>query len=130
MTFGSLYFSLFKMVLIFPGPNSISLKDLGLHLQRNTKKNVCGEDDDSTAEPLLKQARIESEQQNINECKANKSEGTGLKKIIFIDSTWNQTNKIITDERLQGKINSWKISDWNAYSFNAEALIGRKTGKS
>jgi hypothetical protein len=28
-----------------------------------------------------------------------------LKKIIFIDSTWNQTNKILTDERLQGRKN-------------------------
>uniref|UniRef100_A0A3P9LJQ6 tRNA-uridine aminocarboxypropyltransferase 1 n=1 Tax=Oryzias latipes TaxID=8090 RepID=A0A3P9LJQ6_ORYLA len=25
-----------------------------------------------------------------------------LQRVVFIDSTWNQTNKIITDERLQG----------------------------
>ncbi|XP_071670190.1 tRNA-uridine aminocarboxypropyltransferase 1 isoform X2 [Patagioenas fasciata] len=94
-----------KIALIFPGPNSISVKDIAFHLQKHTKKSGCGDDDGCSREPFLKQAKIEpkEEEKNQNECiSSNKSEGTRLKKIIFIDSTWNQTNKIITDERLQG----------------------------
>ncbi|XP_058703183.1 tRNA-uridine aminocarboxypropyltransferase 1 isoform X3 [Poecile atricapillus] len=93
-----------KIALIFPGPNSVSVKDIAFHLQKYTKKGVCASDDDCSREPLLKQAKIEPEEEkNPNECiSSSRSEGTRLKKIIFIDSTWNQTNKIITDERLQG----------------------------
>ncbi|KAK2522112.1 Dtwd1 [Columba guinea] len=94
-----------EIALIFPGPNSISVKDIAFHLQKYTKKSGCGNDDDCSKEPFLKQAKIEpkEEEKNGNECiSSNRSEGTRLKKIIFIDSTWNQTNKIITDERLQG----------------------------
>ncbi|XP_055571857.1 tRNA-uridine aminocarboxypropyltransferase 1 [Falco cherrug] len=93
-----------EIALIFPGPNSVSVKDIAFHLQKYTKKGVCDNDDDCSREPFLKQAKIEpTEEKNLNECiSSNKTEGTKLKKIIFIDSTWNQTNKIITDERLQG----------------------------
>ncbi|XP_067411885.1 tRNA-uridine aminocarboxypropyltransferase 1 [Emydura macquarii macquarii] len=95
-----------EIALIFPGPNSILVKDIALYLQKDVKKNVsCGKDDDSSTEPCLKKTKIETkeEDRNISEYKSNsRSEDTVLKKIIFIDSTWNQTNKIITDERLQG----------------------------
>ncbi|XP_038276260.1 tRNA-uridine aminocarboxypropyltransferase 1 isoform X2 [Dermochelys coriacea] len=94
-----------EIALIFPGPNSTSVKDIIPHLQKNVQKNVsCGNDDDSSAEPFLKKAKIETkEDRNLSEYKSNsRSEDTVLKKVIFIDSTWNQTNKIITDERLQG----------------------------
>ncbi|NXI86747.1 DTWD1 protein, partial [Rhipidura dahli] len=93
-----------EIALIFPGPNSVSVKDIEFHLQKCTKKGVCASDDDCFREPLLKQAKIEpDEEKSPHECiSSSKSEGTRLKKIVFIDSTWNQTNKIITDERLQG----------------------------
>ncbi|XP_040426016.1 tRNA-uridine aminocarboxypropyltransferase 1 isoform X1 [Cygnus olor] len=93
-----------EIALIFPGPNSVSVKDIAFHLQKYSKKAVCDNDDDCSREPFLKQAKIEpKEEKNLSECIAsNRNESTGLKKIIFIDSTWNQTNKIITDERLQG----------------------------
>ncbi|XP_027587917.1 tRNA-uridine aminocarboxypropyltransferase 1 isoform X2 [Pipra filicauda] len=93
-----------EIALIFPGPNSVSVKDIAFHLQKYTKKGVCNSDDDCSKEPVLKQAKIEPEEEKSpNECiPSSRNEGTGLKKIIFIDSTWNQTNKIITDERLQG----------------------------
>ncbi|NXX71453.1 DTWD1 protein, partial [Spizella passerina] len=93
-----------EIALIFPGPNSVSVKDIAFHLQKYTKKGVCPSDDDCSREPLPKQAKIEPEEEkNPNESiSSSRSEGTRLKKIIFIDSTWNQTNKIITDERLQG----------------------------
>ncbi|KAM6257567.1 tRNA-uridine aminocarboxypropyltransferase 1 isoform 2-T5 [Porphyrio hochstetteri] len=92
-----------EIALIFPGPNSVSVKDIAFHLQKHTKKGVC-DNDDCSREPFLKRAKIELKEEKIlNGCStSNRSEGTKLKKIIFIDSTWNQTNKIITDERLQG----------------------------
>ncbi|NXA33171.1 DTWD1 protein, partial [Eudromia elegans] len=93
-----------ETALIFPGPNSISVKDIALHLQKYAKKSVCYNDDDCSREPILKQAKIEPEEEkDLKEgISSNRSECTKLKKIVFIDSTWNQTNKIITDERLQG----------------------------
>ncbi|KFQ26494.1 PREDICTED: DTW domain-containing protein 1 [Merops nubicus] len=87
-----------EIALIFPGPNSVSVKDIAFHLQKYTNKGVCDNDDDCSREPFLKRAKIEPEEEK----NLKTSEGTRLKKIIFIDSTWNQTNKIITDERLQG----------------------------
>ncbi|NWH76000.1 DTWD1 protein, partial [Piaya cayana] len=93
-----------EIALIFPGPNSVSVKDIPSYLQKYTKKGICGSDDDCSREPFLKKAKIEpKDEKNLNDrISSNRSEGTGLRKIIFIDSTWNQTNKIITDERLQG----------------------------
>ncbi|NXA47275.1 DTWD1 protein, partial [Nothocercus julius] len=92
-----------ETALIFPGPSSISVKDIALHLQKYAKKSVCDNDDDCSREPFLKQAKIEHEEKPLKECiSSNRSESARLKKIVFIDSTWNQTNKIITDERLQG----------------------------
>ncbi|NWI08410.1 DTWD1 protein, partial [Crypturellus soui] len=93
-----------ETALIFPGPNSISVKDIALHLQKYAKKSICdNDDDDCSREPFLKQAKIEAEEKHLKErISSNRSESTRLKKIVFIDSTWNQTNKIITDERLQG----------------------------
>ncbi|NXI59734.1 DTWD1 protein, partial [Chloroceryle aenea] len=93
-----------EIALVFPGFNSVSVKDIAFHLQKYAKQSVCDDDNACCREPFLKQAKIEPEEgKSLNECiSCNTCEGTGLKKIIFIDSTWNQTNKIITDERLQG----------------------------
>ncbi|NXG44798.1 DTWD1 protein, partial [Psilopogon haemacephalus] len=91
-----------EIALVFPGPNSVSVKDIASHLQKYIKKSVSDNDDDCSREPFLKQPKIEPEEEKKECISNNKSEGTILKKIIFIDSTWNQTNKIITDERLQG----------------------------
>ncbi|XP_006135114.2 tRNA-uridine aminocarboxypropyltransferase 1 [Pelodiscus sinensis] len=95
-----------EIALVFPGPNSVLVKDITLHLQKNVENVSCDDNDDSSAEPLLKKAKIETkEDRKLGECKLNiRSEDTVLKKVIFIDSTWNQTNKIITDERLQGML--------------------------
>ncbi|XP_066491619.1 tRNA-uridine aminocarboxypropyltransferase 1 isoform X2 [Tiliqua scincoides] len=94
-----------KIALIFPGPNSVSVKDIPLCLQNESKNNVCGnKDNNSSTEPVLKCAKLEP---GNDSCSGehelhNGSKNAVLKKIVFIDSTWNQTNKIITDERLQG----------------------------
>lgn len=60
--------------------------------------NIRDKSDDSD-KPTVKRKKTEE----MEDLDLIGSKGTTLKKIIFIDSTWNQTNKIFTDERLQGK---------------------------
>ncbi|ELK36066.1 DTW domain-containing protein 1 [Myotis davidii] len=85
-----------EVALIFPGPKSVSIKDISFHLQKRIQNNVRGKNDDPD-KPSSKRKKTEEQDLNDNKCKE-----TTLKKIVFIDSTWNQTNKIFTDERLQG----------------------------
>ncbi|XP_064221723.1 tRNA-uridine aminocarboxypropyltransferase 1 isoform X1 [Aotus nancymaae] len=88
-----------EVALVFPGPQSISVKDISFHLQKRIQNNVRGKNDDLD-KPSFKRKR--AEEHEFCDLNDSKCKGTTLKKIIFIDSTWNQTNKIITDERLQG----------------------------
>lgn len=88
-----------EVALVFPGPQSISIKDISFHLQKRIQNNVRGKNDDPD-KPSFKRKR--TEEQQFCDLNDGKCKGTPLKKIIFIDSTWNQTNKIFTDERLQG----------------------------
>nr|XP_036878061.1 tRNA-uridine aminocarboxypropyltransferase 1 isoform X2 [Manis javanica] len=87
---------LVKVALVFPGPKSVSVKDISFHLQKRIQNNVRCKTDDPD-KPSIKRKKTEERDLNDSKCK-----DTTLKKIIFIDSTWNQTNKIFTDERLQG----------------------------
>ncbi|XP_054858708.1 tRNA-uridine aminocarboxypropyltransferase 1 [Eublepharis macularius] len=95
-----------EIALIFPGPNSVSVNDI-VSLQNKWEKNVgCEKDDDLPAEPVFKCAKLELDSNDNSSLGELRSRTTckkaRLKKIVFVDSTWNQTNKIITDERLQG----------------------------
>lgn len=85
-----------EVALVFPGPKSVSVKDISFHLQKRIQNNVRCKTDDPD-KPSIKRKKTEERDLNDSKCK-----DTTLKKIIFIDSTWNQTNKIFTDERLQG----------------------------
>ncbi|XP_053784803.1 tRNA-uridine aminocarboxypropyltransferase 1 isoform X2 [Desmodus rotundus] len=85
-----------EVALVFPGPKSVSVKDISFHLQKRVQNNVRGKNDDPD-KPSVKRKKTEEQDLNDGEYKE-----TTLKKIIFIDSTWNQTNKILSDERLQG----------------------------
>ncbi|XP_041031239.1 tRNA-uridine aminocarboxypropyltransferase 1 [Carcharodon carcharias] len=106
-----------EVVVVFPGPKSISLEDLPKHLSNiadkksvptRPSKNVHSHDENIPLEgPELKRAKLDhcsldtqnpTEEQDAGEVKIKMAP---LKRVIFIDSTWNQTNKIITDERLQ-----------------------------
>ncbi|XP_054989887.1 tRNA-uridine aminocarboxypropyltransferase 1 isoform X2 [Sorex araneus] len=87
---------LVKVALVFPGPKSVSIKDISFHLQKRIQNNVRGKNDDPDR-PSIKRRKNEEQDFNDSKCKS-----AILKRIIFIDSTWNQTNKIFTDERLQG----------------------------
>ncbi|XP_037689958.1 tRNA-uridine aminocarboxypropyltransferase 1 isoform X2 [Choloepus didactylus] len=87
-----------EVALVFPGPKSVSIKDISFHLQKKIQDNVRGKNDDPD-KPSSKHKKTEGREGcDLND---SKWKGTTLKKIIFIDSTWNQTNKILTDERLQ-----------------------------
>ncbi|XP_055991375.1 tRNA-uridine aminocarboxypropyltransferase 1 [Sorex fumeus] len=85
-----------EVALVFPGPKSVSIKDISFHLQKRIQNNIRDKNDDPDR-PSIKRRKNEEQGLNDSKCK-----GAILKKIIFIDSTWNQTNKIFTDERLQG----------------------------
>lgn len=71
---------------MFPGPQAVSVQDM---LQRLRDRSADGSHD--SCEPRPKRLRTEGAQV------------PPLQKVVFIDSTWNQTNKISTDERLQGE---------------------------
>lgn len=85
-----------EVALVFPGPKSVSIKDISFHLQKRIQNNVRSKNDDHD-KPSIKRKKTEEQDLNDSKCRV-----TTLKRIIFIDSTWNQTNKIFTDERLQG----------------------------
>ncbi|XP_068605703.1 tRNA-uridine aminocarboxypropyltransferase 1 isoform X1 [Brachionichthys hirsutus] len=97
-----------EVVLVFPGPGSVSVQDMlqCLHDQTESKshssfedpcfkrlktKEVCGAtqtaDDPETGIPDAEKGLV--------------SRVHPLQRVVFIDSTWNQTKKISTDERLQ-----------------------------
>ncbi|XP_015267275.1 PREDICTED: DTW domain-containing protein 1 [Gekko japonicus] len=93
-----------EIALIFPGPNSVSVNDIPLSLLNKLEKKVgCKRVNDLPVEPVLKHAKVEpASDSDFGDLSSHSAiKNTGLKKIIFVDSTWNQTNKIITDERLQ-----------------------------
>ncbi|XP_038669185.1 tRNA-uridine aminocarboxypropyltransferase 1 [Scyliorhinus canicula] len=106
-----------EVVVVFPGPKSVPLEDLPKHLSNTavqksvpTKPSKYADslDESITLEgPEHKRAKHDhdsldarnpTEEQDAEELKIKMA---SLKRVIFIDSTWNQTNKIITDERLQ-----------------------------
>uniref|UniRef100_H3B415 tRNA-uridine aminocarboxypropyltransferase 1 n=1 Tax=Latimeria chalumnae TaxID=7897 RepID=H3B415_LATCH len=89
-----------EIVLVFPGPKSVSVQDIPTKLLKlDTKNSVHTQGSDISTEGIPEDVQAdETEAQDENKTK------TLLKKVVFIDSTWNQTNKIITDERLQGLV--------------------------
>ncbi|XP_029431570.1 DTW domain-containing protein 1 [Rhinatrema bivittatum] len=96
-----------EIVLVFPGPGSVSVEDCLLYLPK------CAQTDTLTVEPFPKRTKCTlQEDRNQHETKLTNAlenaeqieKKTLLRKVVFIDSTWNQTNKIISDERLQGLV--------------------------
>lgn len=94
--------------MVFPGPRAVSVQDMIQHLHEQSdsrlhhtfdepkkKRLKCDEPGDSTS-------TAKSSQTGAAETKGTESRQCPLQRVVFIDSTWNQTNKISTDERLQG----------------------------
>ncbi|XP_043837274.1 LOW QUALITY PROTEIN: tRNA-uridine aminocarboxypropyltransferase 1 [Dromiciops gliroides] len=90
-----------EIVLVFPGPNSVSVEDISLHLHKYITSNTLYSSKNDRPDVPNKRQKMEIEE-NGDAGDSSKKGGTLLKKVIFIDSTWNQTHKIIADERLQG----------------------------
>ncbi|KAI3376936.1 hypothetical protein L3Q82_000175 [Scortum barcoo] len=97
-----------KVVMVFPGPGAISVQDMMqcLHDRTDSRSNY------SFDEPCVKRLKREdvqgathtaenSELGTPDEAKGSEPRVYPLQRVVFIDSTWNQTNKISTDERLQ-----------------------------
>ncbi|RVE74292.1 hypothetical protein OJAV_G00020550 [Oryzias javanicus] len=94
-----------KVVLVFPGSEAVSVKDIQRCLGDRRKMKLH----DHLEEPHPKRLKIEEVEGGTQAAKNPEAEATDekskvfpLQRVVFIDSTWNQTNKIITDERLQG----------------------------
>lgn len=95
-----------KVVLVFPGPRAVSVQDM-LQCLRDRRSR------DSFYQPRTKRLKSEElpaathapkdpELGTSDEAETLESKVYPLQRVVFIDSTWNQTNKISTDERLQG----------------------------
>ncbi|XP_034417733.1 DTW domain-containing protein 1 [Cyclopterus lumpus] len=96
-----------QVVLVFPGPGAVSVQDMMqcLHDMTDSRSHR------SSYEPRRKRLKTEAVQSATHVAEKPESspdEATGsesgvypLQRVVFIDSTWNQTNKISTDERLQ-----------------------------
>lgn len=97
-----------KVVLVFPSPRAVSVQNMMQHLHNATDSRSY----DRSYEPCLKRLKREEVQEATHtaenpesgtpdETEGSESKVYPLQRVVFIDSTWNQTNKISTDERLQ-----------------------------
>ncbi|XP_074150563.1 tRNA-uridine aminocarboxypropyltransferase 1 isoform X1 [Sminthopsis crassicaudata] len=91
-----------EIVLVFPGPNSVSVEDISLHLHKHSPSNVLYSSENDRPEKLPSKRQKMEVEENGDTVDSSKRDSNLLKKVVFIDSTWNQTHKIIADERLQG----------------------------
>ena len=111
-----------QVVLVFPGPGAVSVRDMMQCLQdQGDRKSRC-----TSYEPRVKRLKSEDVRGTTHTTEQPES-GTPdesrvqpLQRVVFIDSTWNQTNKISTDERLQG------THEWSR-SCNLFTLTARDT---
>jgi len=71
---------------VFPGPGAVSVRDMMRCLRDVAGSRSPG----SCSQPCRKRLKAEA------------PGASPLQRVVFIDSTWNQTNKISSDERLQG----------------------------
>ncbi|XP_043072833.1 tRNA-uridine aminocarboxypropyltransferase 1 isoform X2 [Puntigrus tetrazona] len=69
-----------EIVLVFPGPDAMTVEELWEHFSGGGK-------------PRVKRLKVTDADPETRRCP--------IQRVVFIDSTWNQTTRIITDERLQ-----------------------------
>ncbi|XP_061607438.1 tRNA-uridine aminocarboxypropyltransferase 1 isoform X2 [Phyllopteryx taeniolatus] len=93
-----------QVVLVFPGPGAVTVQDMVQRLHEKTDSRSSG--------PRLKRRKLVNVPADAHatedpgsgapdETKSSESRAHPVQRVVFIDSTWNQTNKISTDERLQ-----------------------------
>ncbi|KAI1889683.1 hypothetical protein AGOR_G00165480 [Albula goreensis] len=85
-----------SVVLVFPGPGSVTVEEISKQLLEVSQKRSSA----SLEEPCPKRAKHDAELKDAQGVEGQQS-ACPLQRVVFIDSTWNQTSKIITDERLQ-----------------------------
>lgn len=89
-----------KVVLVFPGPKAVTLQNMMQILYDRLQDPI---------EPRRKRFKSDCPAHiEVNPQSGTPDQGEGteekmlpLQKVVFIDSTWNQTNRISNDERLQ-----------------------------
>uniref|UniRef100_UPI0037E94E02 tRNA-uridine aminocarboxypropyltransferase 1 n=1 Tax=Semicossyphus pulcher TaxID=241346 RepID=UPI0037E94E02 len=97
-----------KVVLVFPGPEAVSVQDMMQCLYDRTDSRSHYTFDETCIKRLKRDegqgathTAENPESGTPDDAKASESRVYPLQRVVFIDSTWNQTNKISTDERLQ-----------------------------
>uniref|UniRef100_A0A3B1JZZ1 tRNA-uridine aminocarboxypropyltransferase 1 n=1 Tax=Astyanax mexicanus TaxID=7994 RepID=A0A3B1JZZ1_ASTMX len=94
-----------NVVLVFPGPDAMAVEELASYFcKAGVKKGV----ESPAEERRAKKLKIEEQTENshTHTCPPEHTDDSQnhtcpVQRVIFIDSTWNQTTRIITDERLQ-----------------------------
>uniref|UniRef100_A0A8C2JB81 tRNA-uridine aminocarboxypropyltransferase 1 n=1 Tax=Cyprinus carpio TaxID=7962 RepID=A0A8C2JB81_CYPCA len=71
-----------NILLVFPAPDAMTLEELWEHFSAD-------------GEPRVKRVKVSEADPDARGCP--------IQRVVFIDCTWNQTTRIITDERLQGR---------------------------
>lgn len=87
-----------EVVLVFPGPQSISIEDVSFHLQKRIESKGRNKADNLDVPPRKLKRTTDEEGWDLHE---STRQGPELKRVVFIDSTWSQTNQIASDERLR-----------------------------
>ncbi|KAJ8398265.1 hypothetical protein AAFF_G00428350 [Aldrovandia affinis] len=85
-----------NVVLVFPGPGAVAVEEMSEQLLEIAQRRSVS----SFEEPCSKRLKRDEESEDTRDAES-KPNACPLQRVVFIDSTWNQTNKIITDERLQ-----------------------------
>ncbi|KAJ0056553.1 hypothetical protein NL108_010364, partial [Boleophthalmus pectinirostris] len=94
-----------KVVLVFPGPKAVTVQNMIQSLTERAQ-DPCEPKRKRFRGATLSDCPTHEEGEGAEQRGKEGGEGVEckalpLQKVVFIDSTWNQTNKISTDERLQ-----------------------------
>ncbi|KAH9503999.1 DTW domain-containing protein 1 [Bulinus truncatus] len=105
-----------KVVLVFPCDESLTLEEVAGTSRKNqpvstnskpvllkeSQSNPNSVADDVYSDVANIQAeKIEKEKYPSDDGEINEDKNLPFNRVVFVDSTWNQTNNIITDERLK-----------------------------
>ncbi|XP_072551059.1 tRNA-uridine aminocarboxypropyltransferase 1 isoform X2 [Salminus brasiliensis] len=94
-----------NVVLVFPGPDAMAVEELSSYFcEARQKRGAESPVDDRRVKKLKVEEQRESSHTNTctpEHTDVSQKHTCPVQRVIFIDSTWNQTTRIITDERLQ-----------------------------
>lgn len=106
---------------MFPGPDSMTVQELADYISKDRRKRGA---ERSAEDREAKKAKLEetilhthSHTHASEDTRHTQEHTCHVQRVIFIDSTWNQTTKIISDERLLGNTHK-HINTQAKYFFN------------